>query len=281
MPCWNLFRNFLKKKSIVSSKCSIEWYFIKLIKAFIYFLIGCIILCRMGVKDNKIIITAGSIAGGIKTFTAVGTGALGITALLKNSVEYLTVSTNHKWSSWKWLRVWWYLLYYFLSYQFVALLFSHIIYAHQLNFLENTHALKVIQASSNNTKVILASFVWIIRYDLRSLIMMRTYISYWWQHLPVGVSNSRTRLYVVVFYFRHDSYEWCMAVCLQHYYRWDFNHPEAKSLNDLEIASIELLIDRLNNMVEEAGTKFGQEFRDFMCDFNGRFFDLSFYKNLF
>ena len=41
----------------------------------------------MDKKDNKIII-----AGGIKTFTAVGTGILGITAVLINSVECLTVS---------------------------------------------------------------------------------------------------------------------------------------------------------------------------------------------
>ena len=38
-------------------------------------------------KDKKIII-----AGGIKTFTAIGTGVLGITAVLINSVECLTVS---------------------------------------------------------------------------------------------------------------------------------------------------------------------------------------------
>ena len=43
----------------------------------------------MDKKDNKIII-----AGGIKTFTAVGTGILGITAILINSVECLTVSTK-------------------------------------------------------------------------------------------------------------------------------------------------------------------------------------------
>ena len=43
-------------------------------------------------KDKKIII-----AGGIKTFTAIGTGVLGITAVKINSVECLTVSTaNHK-----------------------------------------------------------------------------------------------------------------------------------------------------------------------------------------
>ena len=45
-------------------------------------------------KDKKIII-----AGCIKTFTAIGTGVLGITAVVINSVECLTVSTiNHKWS---------------------------------------------------------------------------------------------------------------------------------------------------------------------------------------
>ena len=41
-------------------------------------------------KDNKIIM-----AGGIKTFTAIGTGVLGLTAVLINSVECLTVSPNH------------------------------------------------------------------------------------------------------------------------------------------------------------------------------------------
>ena len=42
----------------------------------------------MDKKDNKIMIV-----GGIKTFTAVGTGVLGITAVLINSLECLTVST--------------------------------------------------------------------------------------------------------------------------------------------------------------------------------------------
>ena len=41
-------------------------------------------------KDKKIII-----AGGIKTFTAIGTGVLGITAVVINSVECLTVSTAY------------------------------------------------------------------------------------------------------------------------------------------------------------------------------------------
>ena len=63
-----------------------------------------------------------------------------------------------------------------------------------------------------------------------------------------------------------------MALCLQHNHRWDFNLPEANPLNDLEIPSIELLVGRLENMIEKAGTKTGQEFRDFMCDFNGNFF---------
>ena len=45
-----------------------------------------------------------------------------------------------------------------------------------------------------------------------------------------------------------------------------------KALNDLEIPSIELLIGQLENMVEKAGTLLGQEFRDFMCTYNGQFF---------
>ena len=57
--------------------------------AILPYVLGCILMCCMDKKDNK-----SSIAGGISALMAIGTGALGITAVVINSVECLAVSTR-------------------------------------------------------------------------------------------------------------------------------------------------------------------------------------------
>ena len=56
-------------------------------KALLPYVLGCILRCCMDNKDNK-----SSIAGGISALMAIATGALGITAVVINSVECLAVS---------------------------------------------------------------------------------------------------------------------------------------------------------------------------------------------
>ena len=60
-------------------------------KALLPYVLGCILRCCMDKGDNK-----SSIAGGISALMAIATGALGITAVVINSVECLAVSPNQK-----------------------------------------------------------------------------------------------------------------------------------------------------------------------------------------
>merc|ERR1712131_74658 len=64
---------------VIANLCLIECCI-----AVLPYVLGCIRMCCMDKKDNK-----SSIAGGISALMAIGTGALGITAVVINSVECL------------------------------------------------------------------------------------------------------------------------------------------------------------------------------------------------
>jgi len=64
---------------VIANLCLIECCI-----ALLPYVLGCILMCCMDKKDNK-----SSIAGGISALMAIATGALGITAVVINSVECL------------------------------------------------------------------------------------------------------------------------------------------------------------------------------------------------